>query len=416
MRKLPRSVIVVLLAVAIAVVAFGSGAGSSARAQASVKIAIMGPFTGGAASVGQEQLNFAKLAVADFKKSSGMSDVELIEVDTQLDAAKAVTGAQSVVSNEAILGVVGPAGSQEVEVVSPLFAPANIAFISPSATRISLTEKGVKTFFRVVARDDVQGPTDATFIVKTLGAKMVYLIDDQTSYSSGLVDEVSKTLKSLNIPYQADSITQKDTDFSGLVTKIKGAAPDVVYMPLQYASQAAQIAKQMQEQGVKAKVMGADGLFSPDDFIKNAAGATEGAYVSFFAPDIHGVATSKDIVAAYEKQYGSFGSFGGPSYAATMVLLEAVGRAAKAGTVTRAAVLAEVAKTDQKNSALGIPIKFDAKGDIVGASFYIFQVKGDRFVLVPGAAAPVMAATMSATMSGTMSATMAATLAATAAK
>ncbi len=415
MRRMHQSIVAVAL-VAIVALAFGTGSGAPVHAAEPVKIAILGPFTGGAASVGQEQLNFAKLALADFKKSSGMADVELVEVDTQLDAAKAVTGAQSVISNDAVVGVVGPAGSQEVEAVSPLFAPANLVFISPSATRISLTEKGVKTFFRVVPRDDLQGATDANFMVKTLGAKLVYMIDDQTSYSSGLVDEVAKTLTTLGVKFMRESIKQGDTDFSSLVTKIKGAGADVVFTPFQIASQSVGIARQMKEQGLTAKLMGADGLFSPDDFIKAAAGATEGAYLSFFALDIHVVASSKEIVAAYEKQYGSFGSFGGPSYAATMVLLEAVGRASKAGGATRATVLAEVAKTDQKTSVLGFPIKFNDKGDVIGTSFYMYQVKGGNFVPVPGASEPAMAGTMSATMAATMSATMSATMAATAAK
>ncbi len=406
MSKHSVSVIVKLGSITLVTVMLLAGYSHQAAAATTVKIAIMGPFTGNAASVGQEQLNFAKLAVADFNKASGMS-VQLIEVDTQLDAAKAVTGAQSIVSNNDVVGVVGPAGSQEVEAVSPIFAPLNIAFISPSATRPSLTEKGVKTFFRVVPRDDVQGPTDAMYMANILKAKNVYVIDDQTSYSSGLADEVEKTLKGLNIPTERDSITQKDSDFSALVTRMKGATPDVVFVPFQLANQAAQIAKQMAEQNVKATLFGADGDFSPDDFIKSAAGATEGAFVSFFAPDIHGVAGAKDVVAAYEKQYGTFGSFGGPSYAATTVLLEAIQRAAKAGAPTRASVLAEVAKTDDASSILGIPVKFDAKGDIVGASFFIFQVQKGAFVLVPTPASPTASATMSATMAATPAATAA---------
>lgn len=409
MRKSGHSVIVRFCVVLVAVALLAIGYSAPAAAQASVKIAVMGPFTGNAASVGQEQLNFSKLAVADFNKASGMN-IQLVEVDTQLDAAKAVTGAQSVVSNADVVGVVGPAGSQEVQAVSPIFDPATIAFISPSATNPSLTEKGVKTFFRVVPRDDVQGPTDATFMATTLKAKNVYLIDDQTSYSTGLADAAQSTLKSVNVTTERDSITQKDTDFSALVTRIKGASPDVVFVPFQLASQAAQIAKQMQEQGVKAVLFGGDGVFSPDDFIKNAAGATEGDYVSLFAPDIHGIPGSKAVVDEYTAQYGTFGSFGGPAYAATTVLLEAVQRASKAGSVTRAAVLAEVAKTNDSTSVLGIPIKFDAKGDIVGAAFYIYQVQGANFVLVPGTASATttQSATMAATMPA-MSMTMAAT-------
>jgi len=390
MLKYSIKIATILMVVALV----AAGYSRPASAQSSPKIAILGPFTGDAASVGAEQLNFAKLAVADFNKANGTS-IALVEVDTQLDAAKATTGATSVVANADVLAVVGPAGSQEVEAVSPIFTPANIAFISPSATRPSLTESGVKNFFRVVPRDDVQGPTDANFMVTTLKAKNVYIIDDQTSYSTGLADEAEKALKAQSITTGRDSITQKDTDFSALVTRMKGASPDVIFVPFQLASQATQIAKQATEQGLKAVIFGGDGIFSPDDFIKAAAGATDGAYVSFFAPDIHGLDADKDIVAAYQKQYGDFGSFGGPSYAATTVLLEAIQRASKAGTATRESVLAEVAKTDDASSILGIPVKFDAKGDIVGASFFIFQVGNGKFNLVP------MDTSMTATMEAT---------------
>src|SRR5437667_11838391 len=102
-RRLPVTILVVLL-IAGSLVGFSH----PAAAASPISIAIMGPFTGPAASVGLEQLNFAKLAVEDFKKSSGMTDISMIEFDTQLDAAKAVTAAQAIISNDAIVGVNGP--------------------------------------------------------------------------------------------------------------------------------------------------------------------------------------------------------------------------------------------------------------------------------------------------------------------
>ena len=83
----------------------------------------MGPFTGPVASIGTEQLNWAKLAVEDFNAATGWN-VELVEGDTQLDPAKAVTVAESLISDADIYGVVGPAGSQEVEAVGQMFKDA----------------------------------------------------------------------------------------------------------------------------------------------------------------------------------------------------------------------------------------------------------------------------------------------------
>ncbi len=113
-----------------------------------IKIAIMGPFTGDAASIGTEQLNFARLAVADFNKEMGMN-VELVEGDTQLDPAIATTVAQKLVADKDLYAVVGPAGSQEVEATIQLFEDAKLAHVSSSATRPTLTSSGYTTFFRV---------------------------------------------------------------------------------------------------------------------------------------------------------------------------------------------------------------------------------------------------------------------------
>jgi branched-chain amino acid transport system substrate-binding protein len=346
-----------------------------------IKIGILAPITGPAASIGQEQLNFGKLALEDFNKANGTS-YELVEGDTQLDPAKATDAAQRFAADNDLYVIVGPAGSQEVLAVAPVLGKANLAMISMSATRTDLTEQGWKNFFRVVPRDDVQGATDANFMIDQLKAKKVWVIDDQTAYSTGLRDVVAKTLTDKGVTVTTESITQKDTDFSALVTKMKGDAPDAVFLPWQLANQAALLAKQMSEQGVKATIFGSDGLFSAKDFIEGAAGTTEGAYVSNFAPDIKSIASSKPVADAYQAKYGDFTSFGAPTYAAMMVALEAVQRAEKGGTLSRDTVLAEIAKTNQSSSVLGIPIKLDAKGDVENASFFLFQVKDAKFTLV----------------------------------
>ena len=347
----------------------------------SVKIGILAPITGPAASIGQERLNFGKLAVEDFNTANG-TKYELVEGDTQLDPAKATDAAQRFAADNDIYVIVGPSGSQEVLAVAPVLGKVNLPMISPSATRTDLTEQGFKNFFRVVPRDDVQGATDANFMIDQLKVKKVWVIDDQTAYSTGLRDVVVQALEGKGAAVTTESITQKDTDFSALVTKMKGDAPDAVFLPWQLANQAAVLAKQMAEQGVKATIFGSDGLFSAKDFIDGAAGATEGAYVSNFAPDIKSIAASKPVADAYQAKYGDFTSFGAPTYAAMMVALEAVQRAEKSGTLSRETVLAELGKTNQASSVLGIPIKLNVKGDVENASFFLFQVKGGKFELV----------------------------------
>lgn len=398
-RKTP----IVLGVLAAAVVALNSVAFAQSTPTVPVKIGILGPFTGPVASIGTEQLNWAKLAVEDFNKSTGWN-VELVQGDTQLTPSIAVTAAQSLISDNDIYGVVGPAGSQEVEAVGQMFKDARLVHVGSSATKPSLTTSGFDTFFRVVPTDDAQGPTDGNFLAKQLGVTSLYVIDDQSSYSVGLADAASDAFtKAGGTIAGRESVTQQDTDFSSLVTKIGASGAGAIFFPGQVASQGALIAKQIQEQGVKVILFGADGFQSTDDFIKGAAGATEGAYVSSFAPDIHSLAGSADVVKRFADEYGSFGTFGPPTYVATMVVLQAIQRASDAGTLTREAVRAEVAKTDMEMTILGNPIAFDENGDVKNASSYIFQVKGSDFVFVPSSSeatpeAPM--ATMEPTTSG----------------
>ncbi|MEO8395117.1 MAG: branched-chain amino acid ABC transporter substrate-binding protein [Chloroflexota bacterium] len=381
-RKTP----IVLALMASAVVALNSVAfAQSAAPTVPVKIGILGPFTGPVASIGTEQLNWAKLAVEDFNKATGWN-VELVQGDTQLTPSIAVTAAQSLISDADIYGVVGPAGSQEVDAVGQMFTDANLVQVGSSATKPSLTTSGYKSFFRVVPTDDAQGPTDGNFLANQLGVTSLYVIDDQSSYSVGLADAASAAFEADGGTIAGrESVTQLDTDFSSLVTKIKATGAGAIFFPGQVASQGAVIAKNMQEQNYDAILFGADGFQSDTDFIAGAAGAAEGAYVSSFAPDIHSLEGSADVVKRFGDEYGTFGTFGPPTYVATTVILEAIQRASDAGTLAREAVLAEVAKTDMETTILGTPLAFDENGDVEGAESYIFMVQDGKFVFVPAA-------------------------------
>lgn len=393
-----RKMTLTILVFALALVALsGMTFAQSTAPDVPVKIGVMGPFTGPAASIGNEQLNWAKLAVADFNAATGWN-VELVEGDTELDPAKAVTVAEALIADPDIYGVVGPAGSQEAEAIQPMFSDARLVHVSSSATRPSLSTTGFDTFFRVVPTDADQGPTDGGFLYNVLGVTSLFVIDDQTSYSVGLADEASAAFEALGGTIAGrESVTQDDADFSALVTRIGSSGAQAIFFPGQIASQGALLARQLQEQGVDVILFGADGFQSVDDFIVGAAGATEGAYVSAFAPDIHNLESSADIVARYIEQYGEFGTFGPPTYAATLVVLEAIQRAADGGNLSREGVLAEVANTNQEISVLGGSLAFDENGDVQNAQFYIFQVQGDNFVYIPVEAQEAAEATPEAT-------------------
>lgn len=368
-----------------ALVVAGCGSSKSGGTNASggsktctASIGFEGPITGPVAVLGQEQLHFAQLALATDNKAN-KTKISIVQGDTQLNPAQATTVTQQFTSNSKIVAVVGPAGSQEVEAVGPLFARANLAFISGSATAATLTTGKYPTFFRVVSKDSVQGPEDANYIVKNLHPKSLMIVDDQEAYSTGLVAAMLPIFKSAGIKVDHESVSQKLTDFSSLVAKVTPST-SVIVLPWQVASNAQQFGRNLAQQHKKAVIFGTDGLFSPGTF------TIAGSYVSSFGPDITGIPADASIVSAAKAKYGSFGTFGPPIYAATHVVDEAIASVCKSGQTPSAAnVLAAIKKTNEPTSILGQAISFDSHGDLVNGKFFLFKIDSSgKYQLIPG--------------------------------
>jgi len=349
-----------------------------ANTNCTAQIGVEAPITGQVAQIGGEQLNFAKFAVEQ-DNAKNKTKISVVEGDTQLQPAQATTVTRQFVANDKIVAMVGPAGSQEVSAIGSQITRAGLAAVAGSATATDLTKKGsFPTFFRVVPRDDVQGPQDAQYIVDNLKPKAVMLVDDQTSYSTGLADAMEPVLKQAGVKVDRESVSQKQTDFSSLVSKV---TPDtgVVILPWQVAANGQQFGENLAEQNKKAVIFGTDGLYSPDQF------KVKGSFVSSFAPDITGVPGDEDLVKIAKQKFGSFGTFGPGTYAATHVVNEAIAAVCKAGeTPSRKNVLEQIKKTNLPESILGQPIKFDGNGDLIGAKFFLFKVNdAGKYELVP---------------------------------
>jgi len=377
-----RNVIIATAALGALVVAGCSSGGSSSSSGTATKscvatIGMEGPLTGPVAVLGQEQLHFAQLALAK-DNLANHTKITLVQGDTQLNPAQATTVTQQFTSNQKILAVVGPAGSQEVEAVGPLFARSGIAFISGSATAAALTTGKYPTFFRTVSKDSVQGPQDANYIVKNLHPKALMIVDDQEAYSTGLVSAMVPIFQAAGIKVDHESVSQKTTDFSSLVAKVTPTTT-VVVLPWQIAANAQQFGRNLAQQHKNAVIFGTDGLFSPGTFTIN------GSYVSSFGPDITAIAADAPIAAAAKAKFGSFGTFGPPVFAATHVIDQAIAAVCKSGqTPSRANVLAQIKKTDEPATILGQPIKFDSHGDVVNGKFFLFKIDSTgKYQLIP---------------------------------
>jgi branched-chain amino acid transport system substrate-binding protein len=343
-------------------------------------IGLMAPFTGPAASIGINQVHWANYFLSTYNKSH-KTKIKFVNEDTMLGSAngtaESVKGAQALGSNPSVLGVVGPAGSNEVKATTGALKGAGLGFVSGSATNTQITLDGTRTgyFFRTVPPDSSQSVSVSTYIVSKLKAKSVYIVDDQEAYSIGLADEVEQQLKAKGVTVGRDGVSQQQSDFSAIINKIPRNV-DVVYLPWQLPPKGQAFGQQMKSLGrATVKLMGSDGLFDPA-----FSGLGSNVYDSFFPLN------SKDKrVKAFAKIHGGNTElFGAPSYVATQVIVGAVDRACKNGTASRAEVRAQIRKTkiSQKTSLLGLPISFDKNGDMVKKPFGIYHSVNGVFVRV----------------------------------
>jgi branched-chain amino acid transport system substrate-binding protein len=377
-----RSAIIATTALGALVVA-GCGSSTSnsgatgASTQCKATIGMEGPLTGQVAFLGQEQLHFAQLAVS-MDNAANKTKITLFQGDTQLTPSVATTVTQQIISNSAIVAVVGPAGSQEVEAIGPLMARAGLAFISGSATNVTLTTGKYPTFFRVVSKDSVQGPQDANYIIKNLHPKALMIIDDQEAYSTGLVSVMVPLFKAAGITVDHESAPQKNADFAAIAAKVTPAM-SVVVLPWQVAGNAEQFGRDLAQQHKKALIFGTDGLYDTKAF------TIGGSYVSAFGPDITGIPADASLVAAETALHGAFGTFGPPVFAATHVIDEAIASVCKSGqTPSRSNVLAAIKATNEPTSILGQPIKFTSGGDLVNSKFFLFKIdSAGKYHLIP---------------------------------
>jgi branched-chain amino acid transport system substrate-binding protein len=383
-----KGIALALALLATAVVA-ASAQGSSSVTTASqvvncrgtLKIGIITPLTGGAGFLGQEQLTWTRYALNTLTRPLGLR-VQLVLGDTPVEKGpgEGLVVAQKMIADSRLVAVIGPATSGAVASASNALFAAGIAHISPSATRTSLTQGSNKEatagFFRVVPGDYIQGPTDANYMVEKLNAKKVVLIDFQEPYSVGLADAAERVLKAKGVTTIRQSTSVNTTDFSSLVTRVPSDA-DIVFFPTQQPPDAQTFGQQLLEQGKRAKVFGGDGANSPSQFKLN------GSYVSNFAPDISGIASSKALVDGWKKANprAQLGSFGPPAYLATQVALNAIKRACDAGEGrmnNRRDVLRNVKRVRVPNSILGGAFRFSTKSnDPLNAKFYIFQIQSN---------------------------------------
>lgn len=350
----------------------GSGSGGTAGGGGACgyKVAYFGALTGDAANLGINIKNGVEVAVNQYNEKHADCKVELVTFDSEGDPAKAPALAQRAVTDNKIIGVVGPAFSGESKAANPIFNQAGLNIISASATNPALANNGWKVFHRMLGNDATQGPAAAKYMKNVLKSAKVFVIDDSSEYGKGLADIVRKELGASVVGNDAVQGGGKQTDFSATVTKAKAAAPDAVYFGGYYA-EAANIIKQLRSAGWKGTFVVADGV-KDDAYIKQAGAASEGTVITCpcLPPD-----KAPEFAAAFRKAYNSDpATYSAEAFDSANVFLDGIA----AGKTTNDAMNEFIKSYDKQGVTK--KVKFDAKGEPAEVSVWAYKVTGGKIV------------------------------------
>jgi branched-chain amino acid transport system substrate-binding protein len=348
-------------------------AAPAAPAGATVTIAHAGPLTGSIAHLGKDDENGVALAIAQANDKKITIDgkpvtFKMQSEDDTADPKVGTTVAQKLVDAK-VAAVVGHLNSGVSIPASEIYSKAGIPMISGSATNPQLTERGMKTVFRTVGRDDQQGPAIAAYIAGELKGKKVAIIDDKTAYGEGIANEVEKTLKGSKVNIVArERTTDKETDFKAILTKIKAKNPDVVFHGGMDATGGPML-KQARELGIKAVFAFGDGACT-NEMAKLAGPASEGMACS--QAGLPAQAATKEFKDSFTAKYGEIKQYAPYFYDGTMAIIEAMKKANSTDPAKFTPEMFNISFTGATGK-----VEFDAKGDRKDAEMTIFRMGKD---------------------------------------
>jgi branched-chain amino acid transport system substrate-binding protein len=275
-----------------------------------------------------------------------------------------------------VLGLVGHYNSGQTLAAMEVYRDLPLVVITPTASELSITQKGYTNFFRVNANDAVQAAVDARFLVEQLGASRVAIVHNDTEYGIGLRDQMAQALAQLGVEVTtAIEVAEGQDAYEREVSTLQQGNPDAIFYA-GYEIEAPFLRRAVVEAGLNVPFLASDGAFLSAT-IDDSEGTADGMYVSGFAPSPE-QAVSEDWIRRYQEvEYRNPDTYSINGYSALRVLAEGV---RQAGSLDTSAV-SEAIRSIAVDTPMG-PLAFEANGDVQDATVYIFQVRDGAFVQV----------------------------------
>jgi len=352
-------------------------------------IAYEGPLSGGDAQLGLNMKYAVELAIN--QANAGTSQfgtlpftLKFLATDDQGSGTISPSVATSLVGNNSVVAVVGPAFSGATKAAEPTFSAANLATVTPSATNPALATQGWKNFFRVVADDNAQGPADADYMANTLHIKSVYVVNDASAYAVGLTaaftteaSKVGMKVTSEQVPgtTQCSEGTGSVTEYPASATKVVSSGATALYYGGYYCG-FADFAKALRSGGFHGQLFSDDGSLDPHYVSGAGTSVAAGTLISCPCQTLASTGAAGTFISQFKSLAGfAVGTYSAESYDATNTIIQAmksIAASSGASKITRAAIVSGLATVTF--TGLTKVIHFQSNGDIAGTAEYVYKV------------------------------------------
>jgi len=353
-------------------VALGFAFALAQSATAQVKFGVGGPITGPNAATGAQMKNGVEQAATDINAAGGILGNKLsVEFGDDVSDPKQGVSVANNFAADGVKFVIGHYNSGVTIPASEVYQENGILEITPASTNPKVTERNMWNIFRTCGRDDQQGKVAGGYILDHFKGKKIAFVHDKTTYGKGLADETLKTIQAGGMKEVLyEGINTGDKDYSALISKIKQAGPDLVYFGGLY-TEGGLIVRQMRDQGVKAPLMGGDGITS-DEFATVSGPGVEGTLMTY-GPDPRNRPEAKDVVAEFRKKGFEPEAYTLYSYAGVQIIKQA----AEAAKSVDAKKVAEQMHSGMHFKTVLGDMAYDTKGDITKLDYVMYIWKKD---------------------------------------
>jgi branched-chain amino acid transport system substrate-binding protein len=337
------------------------------------------PLTGALARVGTGMHEGIAVAVEVFNKTNGKHTIKVLTEDDESSPAKAIAAIEKLAS-QGVVAFTGGYGSNNIGPASDAANKLGLTYITSGGVDNGLVQRGYKTFFRI---NNTAGYQKAMVGVlddmKVKSASVIYSTKEATAH---LAEDVQKDLAAKGFKVGMHPFDPGISDFKPIVNKVRLRDKSEVILMVGYENDYVGIlrAAKVLKPDVKAMI-GVWSLATPKmaadfpDLMPKVYGTALLPYPTTFKTE-----EGKVFYEAYKKLYKKdpdyLGQFG---YVQSMLLFEAIARAADKGTIKNGGIAEEMAKTD-RNTLIG-RVQF-TEGDNLNFVHHMGQHQGERIEIV----------------------------------